>query len=324
MLDYLAYLLTKNRATTARTAGQALDQYAGWLRTQGLHPVTITAAQAESYLRWLTVTYRTPEGNPLAASTRSARISYIKGWYQWMEDRGTIAVDPSRSLRVHYQRPREVVRQHLSLQEITAMMQSLAARVERREEETHRWCLAVRDLAIIGLTVATGRRSSGVCAWTVADVNRAESEIRVDHEKGTKGRVLPLTDWALAALETYLDEARPLLVARSDVPHLFLNREGDGPITRDALKWMLQELLNQTIRENPDLDELAEKTLSWHSLRVSFAKLLFDNGCNIRFVNELLLHRRLSTTARYTPLTTEEMRHQLSHFSKTRQWRTVL
>lgn len=323
MVDYLAYLHTKNRATTARTAGQTLDQFAGWLRTHGLNPLTITAAQAESYLRWLTVEYKTPDGTQLAASTRSARISYIKGWYHWLQDRSLIAADPSRTLRVHFQRPREVVRQHLSLQEITAMIQTQAARVDRREEETHRWCLAVRDLAIICTTVATGRRSSGVCTWTVADVNRYESEIRVDQEKGRKGRVLPLTDWALAALEIYMDEARPILAARSDVPYLFLNREGDGPITRDALKWILQELLTETIRENPDLDELAEKTLSWHSLRVSFAKLLFDNGCNIRFVNELLLHSRLSTTARYTPLTTEEMRHQLSGFSKARQWRSV-
>lgn len=71
-----------------------------------------------------------------------------------------------------------------------------------------------------------------------------------------------------------------------------------GSISRAALRWTLRELLQQTISENPDLDELPAKRITWHSLRVSFATLLFSNGCDIRNVNELLLHRCLSTTAR--------------------------
>ncbi|MCK6472897.1 MAG: tyrosine-type recombinase/integrase, partial [Planctomycetes bacterium] len=64
----------------------------------------------------------------------------------------------------------------------------------------------------------------------------------------------------------------------------------------------------QTVAENPDLTELADKTLTPHGLRVTFAKLLFNGGCNLRSVNELMLHDRLSTTARYTPIHLEELR----------------
>lgn len=148
---------------------------------------------------------------------------------------------------MHYQRPRDVVRDHLSLQETTALLQTQAARMEQRKENTYRWQIAVRDLAILCATIATGRRIGGVCLWTVADVNCAASDIRVEREKGQKGRVLPLTEWAVAALDCYLTKVRPYLVSGDNVPHLFLNRTGDGLITRDALKWILKELLVETI-----------------------------------------------------------------------------
>jgi site-specific recombinase XerD len=54
--------------------------------------------------------------------------------------------------------------------------------------------------------------------------------------------------------------------------------------------------------------ELPGKRITWHSLRVSFATLLFANGCDIRSVNELLLHRLLSTTAQYTPIPVDDLR----------------
>ena len=63
----------------------------------------------------------------------------------------------------------------------------------------------------------------------------------------------------------------------------------------------------RTIAANSDLTDLPRKTITWHSLRVSFATLLFSNGCPIRSVNELMLHRCLSTTARYTPIPIEDM-----------------
>jgi integrase/recombinase XerD len=64
----------------------------------------------------------------------------------------------------------------------------------------------------------------------------------------------------------------------------------------------------QTVRENPDLKELAEKHLTPHSLRVSFATLLFQGGCNIRSINELMDHKSLTTTACYTPLHIDDLR----------------
>ncbi len=90
---------------------------------------------------------------------------------------------------------------------------------------------------------------------------------------------------------------------------MFLNITGSEHIDRNTLWSMLRKLVAATIRDNPDLTALPGKRISWHSLRVSFATLLFQNGCDIRSVNELMLHRSLSSTAKYTPIAVEDMRH---------------
>jgi len=104
--------------------------------------------------------------------------------------------------------------------------------------------------------------------------------------------------------------ARPLPVARfqtaasSDL--LFISKK-NGRITHQTDDY-LPVLHRQSCDENPDLTELPDKILTMHGLRVTFAKLLFNGGCNIRSVNELMLHELLSTTAYYTPLKLEELR----------------
>ena len=308
MEAYLNVLHVKNRATTARTAGQALEQCGGWLKAQSIDPLRATAQELQQYLSWLTVTYKSPVGKPLAKTTVAARIAYIKGWYQWLEDRGQIVADPSRRLYVKVTRSRVVVKEHLTLQESMALLQTQSEIMNAQTINSYAWRMAVRNRAIMCVELATGRRIGGLINLKVQHIDAERNEIRVEREKGRTGRVLPIAGWAMDAVQQYLQAGRPHLVD-GEIEWLFLNRAGDGPITRDALKWILQELLKQTIAENPDLEELPQKRICWHSLRVTFATMLFANGCDIRTVNELLLHRCLSTTARYTPVPVDDLRH---------------
>ncbi len=77
----------------------------------------------------------------------------------------------------------------------------------------------------------------------------------------------------------------------------------------ETMMWYaLTLMVGRAVRENRDLTDLPGKRVTWHSLRVSFAGLLFSNGCDIRSVSELLLHRLLSTTAAYTPIPVDDLR----------------
>ena len=187
----------------------------------------------------------------------------------------------------------------------------------------------LRRLAGISLALATGRRIGGM-RLRLDQVDLAARELRIEREKGYTGRVLPIAAWAVEVLAAYLKDGRPrdlciggakstaapasasssAPVPASESPWLFPGRNG-GPV--GSVQWGsdLHQLVTRTIAANPDLDALSRKRLSWHSLRVSFATMLFRGGCDIRSVNELLLHRCLSTTALYTPMQVDDLRRIL-------------
>lgn len=308
MTAYLEHVIQRGRVLTARSTGQALEQFQTWAKGAGIDPLMATAENLAAYQSWLVTAYRSPSGRALAKATCSTRLAQIKAWYRWCHRREMICIDPSRHLGIRVPRSRVVVREHLTLQEATALVQTQAAAVNAAKTGTHTHAEAIRNLAAICLALTTGRRIGGMTTLRVSDIDIGRQELRVEREKGSTGRVLPVAGWAIDVIALYLRDARPLLTRGHDAPWLFLNGAGDAPISRDALGWMLESLAVRTGIKNPDLTDLLGKTITWHSLRVSFATLLFSHGCDIRSVNELMLHRWLSTTARYTPVPVEDLR----------------
>jgi len=309
--DYVTDLVLRHRLGTAKTVQEPLIRVHRWLANKGVEALTATALDLQGYQGYLATDYRTPAGAPIARSTLATHIAILKSWYRWLAMHGRIVADPSRRLAVRHVPSRVVLREPLSLQEATALVQTQSAIVDQSPQGSFTRAVAVRNLAAICLGLATGRRVAGMTTLQVADIDLERNELRVAREKGRTGRVLPLAGWAVEVVRTYIQQARPLLAKTHDTPWLFLNRSGDAPISRDGLQWTLEELLAATIKANPDLDELPGKRISWHSLRVSFATMLFSNGCDIRSVNELMLHRSLSTTARYTPIPVDDLRQAL-------------
>jgi site-specific recombinase XerD len=308
MRDHLGAMVLRGRDRTALTAAEVLDPFYRWVQEQGFDLLTMHREQLERYQDFLVTTYRTAAGKPLAKSTASMRITMVKGFFRWLVDQGHLVADPARHLGIRVIASRVVVAEHLSLQEATALLQTQAAQLATHRPGTPSYASDLRNLAALALTLATGRRIGGIVSLTVAQVDLERRELRVEREKGHVGRVLPVAGWAMDVVALYLREARPLLSRGHDTPWLFVNLRGTKPIERSALNEMLGRLLLVVHRQNPDLTDLPGKRISWHSLRVSYAKLLFENGCDIRSVNELMLHRDLSTTAKYTPVAVEDLR----------------
>ena len=305
---HLEWHRLRGRAATAHAVNLVLRQFAAWCAEQQLDPIRLTREQPENYLVWLSSHARTPTGESLAKTTVEQRIAFLKSFYEWLVERGDIVANPAGKLRMRVTKSRVVVKDYLSLQEATALVQTQAEFVLAAKVGSITWAKRFRVLAAVCLGLATGRRIGGLLAIEVEHLDLERQELRVPKEKGSTGRVLPVAEWAIAVLRAYVRDARPLLDPGGDQPWLFVG--GRGVLTRTALMDALQQLVKRTVVENEDLDELPGKNITWHSLRVSFATLLFTNGCPIRSVNELMLHRCLSTTARYTPIPIEDM-HQV-------------
>ncbi len=308
--DFLGFLALRGRHLTAANRGRTLRDLAAWLSAHAVaDPIAATPAQLAAYQEHLANDYRGRDGRPLARRSQANRIEGIRAYYQWCERRGLVSADPSRSLRLRVPRSRLVVRDPLSIQEVTALLQAQAAAVLAQRKRSHRWAVEVRNLAMLVVAVANGRRRSGIAALQVAGIDRYRREIRVEREKGRAGRVLPTSAWAMEVLTLYLDEARPVLVRDPAAPWVFLDRKGSSAISATMQWCALQAMVRRAIAASPDLDELPGKRVTWHSLRVSFAaSLMLPNGCDIRTLADLLLHRLLSTTAAYTPIPVEDMR----------------
>jgi integrase/recombinase XerD len=123
--------------------------------------------------------------------------------------------------------------------------------------------------------------------------------------KGNKERVVPLGRQAVAALQRYLDVARPKLVKAHSPANVFLNNRG-----RQFAAVTLWLRIKKRVKRAG-----VERNITPHMLRHSFATHLLENGADLRVIQELLGHASISTTEVYTHVAGNRLRdvHQKFH-----------
>jgi integrase/recombinase XerC len=169
--------------------------------------------------------------------------------------------------------------------------------IETPETDT---VLGTRDRAIIELLYATGCRVSEVAGMNIDDIDFKRTTIRV-RGKGRKERFVPFGSKAKEALAAYLDARTSLLAEapdhKRDAAAVFLNYQGTRITTRS-----IGRLIEKYVKECA----LAQN-ISPHSLRHSVATHLLSAGADLRAIQELLGHARLSTTQIYTHVSIEQL-----------------
>jgi integrase/recombinase XerC len=153
--------------------------------------------------------------------------------------------------------------------------------------------LGRRDRAILELFYASGLRLSELVSLNVEDVNLSGRVVRV-MGKGGKERIVPFNRTTEAALRAWLSDWQGLIaqraVSRKQRDPLFLNYQGQRLTTRSVDRLVRKYVAACSTRMG----------ISPHALRHSFATHLLERGADLRAIQELLGHARLSTTQRYT------------------------
>jgi integrase/recombinase XerC len=157
--------------------------------------------------------------------------------------------------------------------------------------------LGQRDRALLELLYASGLRVSELASLTPEQVDLETNEIRV-WGKGSKERMVLMGKPAAAALKSYIGEGRIKLQGKKKSNALFLNRYGQRLPERSV-----QRLLEQYAKKSG-----IGKRIHPHMLRHTFATHLLDGGADLRVVQELLGHARLSSTQIYTHVTKGQAR----------------
>ena len=157
--------------------------------------------------------------------------------------------------------------------------------------------LGRRDRSILELFYASGLRLSELVGLDLEDVNLSSRLVRV-LGKGGKERIVPFNKNTAAALRTYLGDRESLVrrrprgetSRRRAVAPLFVNYRG-GRLSSRSVARLVRQYVAAT---------RARLGISPHALRHSFATHLLERGADLRAIQELLVHARVSTTQRYT------------------------
>ena len=281
---------------TLRSYATAVGTYLEWLEERGADWRSPARTELRAYLARLV--------GSGARTSVSQRLAAIRSFHRFAARSGLASGDPWGSIAAP-RLPRRLPRV-LEVDQIERLLEAIdededRAANGRRRDPALAVALAVRDRAIVEVAYAAGLRISELAAAELSSIDLGRGEIRV-LGKGRKERIGLLGRPAIAALETYLETARPELEARRPAPGgseaIFLNSDG-GQIGVRGLRYRIDRLCRRA-----GLPE----GVSPHTLRHSFATHLLDGGADLRVVQELLGHESLATTQVYTHVSAARLR----------------
>lgn len=234
----------------------------------------IDSRRLRGYSAWLS-------GQGYAASTIARRLASLRSFYRFQRRKGMVAVDPSSGLR-NPKQPKKLPNP-LGAEAIIHLLESIPTGEPA----------GVRDRALLETLYGGGLRVGELVGLDLDDLDLERELVRV-RGKGRRERLAPIGPEAAGWLARWL----PLRVPKSPGEvAIFLNRFGTRLTARSV---------DRLFRARQLGDGLDGKS-SPHTLRHSFATHLLDRGADLRSVQELLGHRRLTTTQIYTHVTQERL-----------------
>lgn len=222
------------------------------------------------------------------------RLSSLRAFYKYLDQKGLLKSDPLLLVSS----PKAPIRypKALSIEQV----ENLFDHNELRNDP-----LAIRDQAIIELLYCSGMRASECVSLSIRSIRPTTMTIRVIG-KGNKERLVPLSEHAQKAINRYLSELRPRLLAKNQkaTDALFLNAKGER-LTVRGLEYILVRIESKSG---------VYLGLHPHGLRHSFATHLLEEGADLRLIQELLGHESLNTTQVYTHVSDEALKNQYDLF----------
>ena len=237
----------------------------------------------------------------LSKASAARALAAVRSWFKWLARAGYVEQNAA-SLVATPRLPKHLPR----VPSIEKMNQA----VDSVNEEAASW--PARDKAILEVLYGCGIRNAELVGLNLEDIHWANEAILV-HGKGQKQRYVPLGDSAAQTIRAYLAERSARLAAAdrgSTTPALFLNLQlrGLGKLggATGSQARLTTRSVGRIVKRIAVLRGLSADVHP-HTLRHAFGTHLLEEGADLRAIQELLGHERLSTTQRYTQLTTAQL-----------------
>lgn len=294
--SHLSDLRVKNYSEqTVIGREQYLRRFAVWCLDRGLRrPTEITKPVLERFQRHLFNCRTEKDDKPLSFRSQYAHLSHVRAWFKWLARHNHTLFNPASELelpKVGFRLPRAV----LSQQEAEAVLA-----VPNISEP-----YGLRDRAIMETLYSCGVRRSELAALKLEDIDVQRRTLFIRQGKGKKDRVIPIGQRALKWITAYLESARNELLVDPNERTLFITNAGE-PLEPDSL--------TEYVRRYIDASGIGKKG-SCHVFRHTVATLMLENGADIRFIQAMLGHVKLTTTEIYTQVSIRKLQqiHDLTH-----------
>ncbi len=284
--EYITFLKIEKGLSTAslNSYRQDLKHYSTYLADNEIRSIDkVDTEVLIQFIKFLTE-------KSLSPKTISRTQSTLRNFHQFLLNQNIIDMNPA--IKLTAVRGEKKLPEYLTIEEMEILLgtpdNSLAG---------------IRDSTLMEVLYASGIRVSELISIKKADVNTEMGFIRVSG-KGSKERIVPITDFVAKKLNHYIIEVRPQLLKSDDNEDLFITNRGRG-FTRQGL-W-------KTIKKYELLSGI-RKNITPHTFRHSFATHLIENGADLRAVQEMLGHSDISTTQIYTQISTTKIREMYKQF----------
>jgi integrase/recombinase XerD len=285
---FIQYLEVERRLSRHTQEAYGRDVRAWLNASQRRGHVTVTEALSRPFLLGYLADSRQ---HGLSPRSLARQLAGLRAFCRYLRQEGILASDPLRDLNT----PRVLpgLPHILSVDEVDCLLR-------QPRLDTPRGC---RDAAMLEVLYATGLRVSELVSLPMRALHLTEGWVKV-LGKGDTERLVPLGEQATACLRAYLAGPRTQLMRGGQAPQVFVTGRG-GAMTRQGF-W---KLLRQYAHRAGIL-----KPISPHGLRHSFATHLLDRGADLRVVQQMLGHRRISTTQIYTHVLEARLRAAYQRF----------
>jgi integrase/recombinase XerD len=228
----------------------------------------------------------------LSSGAQAGALAATRKFFTWLGRERLVAVNPASGLEL----PRKVKRLPAGIPtpaEVRRMLDSIPT--ERPRD--------LRDRAILETLYGTGLRRAELLNLALYDLSLDAGTLHVRLGKGGRDRVIPVVDSLKGTLKCYLEEARPKL-AKAGETHLFVSSRAGGAELDPS---DIARIVTKAARKAG-----IAKPITPHALRHGCATHLLKGGADIRQIQKLLGHRRLSSTEVYTHVEVSDLAQVLA------------
>jgi integrase/recombinase XerD len=299
LFDYLDWLRIKNFSKqTLKNKKHYIKKFLTWCLDQGItDPKDVSNEILRKYQRDMYDKGHEKSKEPLSLGSKQNMISCVINFFSYLVKMNRILYNPGGDIILPTV-PKSLPSNILTEEEVISILSQV--------DITNN--IGIRDRAILETFHSTGIRNIEMSYIRLEDINLEEETVIIRHGKGNNQRMIPLGKIAAEWIDRYINEVRPLCLKDTTSDYLFLTLWGTK-LSKISVHTIVKEYIKKA-----GITKVGSSILFRHTM----ATQMLENGADIRYIQQMLGHKRIKTTQIYTHISIGKLKevHENTHPAK--------